>query len=97
VWTLLEHTQRMRELGMPLKRAVLFEGDYGTGKTLGAFLTAQIAVDNGWSFHYCRPGRDNIEEVMQTARLYQPSVVFFEDVDTLTESGDRDTVSRLLD
>jgi len=99
VWTLLEHTQVMRDRAMPLKRAVLFEGDYGTGKTLGAFLTAQIATQpqNGWTFVYCRPGRDDFETVMATARLYQPAVVFFEDVDTIASSGDKDHVSRLLD
>jgi hypothetical protein len=87
----------MRDEKMPLKRAILFEGDYGTGKTLAAFLTAQIATANGWSFHYCRPGRDNIATVMKTARLYQPAVVFFEDVDTIAEGGDADDVSQLLD
>ena len=97
VWALLEYTEQMRRMGLPLKRAVLFEGDYGTGKTLGAFLTAQIAEENGWTFVYCRPGRDDFQTVMNTARLYQPAVVFFEDVDAIAEGGDRDYVSRLLD
>ena len=97
VWSLIEHSQRMRELGMPLKRAVLFEGDFGTGKTLGAFLTAQKAVENGWTFVYCRPAKDDLDTVLATARLYQPAVVFFEDVDTIAGGGDRDHVSRLLD
>jgi transitional endoplasmic reticulum ATPase len=98
VWSLLRHPQRMRELGLPLKRSVLLEGPYGTGKTLGAFLTAQIAVENGWTFIYCRPGEDDLDTVMQTARIYQPAVVFFEDVDSLTEeTTERDEVSKLLD
>ena len=45
VWSLIRHSPKMRELGLPLKRAVLFEGDYGTGKTLGAFLTAQKCLE----------------------------------------------------
>ena len=99
VWSLLDHSTTMREMGMPLKRAVLLEGPYGTGKTLAAFLTAQRATFNGWSFIYCRPGRDNLDYVMGTARLYQPSVVFFEDVDAIAEGStdDRDSVTRLLD
>lgn len=97
IWSLLRHTDKMRSLGMPLKRAVLLEGPFGCGKTLGAFLTAQEAVNNGWTFIYCRPGKDELDTVMQTARLYQPAVVFFEDVDTIASSGDRDHVSQLLD
>lgn len=97
VWSLLEHTDTMRKLNMPLKRSVLLEGPYGTGKTLAAFLTAKVAVENGWSFIYCRPGKDSLDSVMATARLYQPSVVFFEDVDILAENGERDNVTRLLD
>jgi transitional endoplasmic reticulum ATPase len=97
VWSLLRYTDEHRERGLPLKRAVLFEGDYGTGKTLAAFLTAQLAVEKGWTFVYCRPGKDDLDMVMNTARLYQPSVVFFEDVDTIASTGEADRVTRLLD
>jgi transitional endoplasmic reticulum ATPase len=99
VWSLLDYTDVQRELGLPLKRSILMHGPYGTGKTLAAMLTAQRAKVNGWTFIYCRPGKDDIHEVMQTARLYQPSVVFFEDVDSISDVQDeaRDSVSVLLD
>ncbi len=95
VWSLLEHTDAMREQGLPLKRSVLLEGPYGTGKTLAAFLTAQRAVANNWTFIFVRPNKDNLNDAMATAQLYQPSVVFFEDIDT---TGSPDTnASELLD
>jgi transitional endoplasmic reticulum ATPase len=98
LWTLLEQTQVNRDLGLPLKRAVLLHGEYGTGKTLAAYLTGQKAIANGWTFVYCRPGKDDLNYVFQTARLYQPAVVFFEDVDTISEPGDgQDAVTTLLD
>ena len=101
IWSLLEYSESMRALGIPLKRAVLLHGQYGTGKTLAAFRTALKAVENGWTFIYCRPGKDNFLDVMQTARLYQPSVVVLEDVDTIADGtklgvgGDK--VTMLLD
>jgi transitional endoplasmic reticulum ATPase len=98
IWSVLRHTEQLRKLKLARKRAILLEGPYGTGKTLAAFLTAQEAVDNEWTFLYCRPAQDNLHTVMATARLYQPAVVFFEDVDVMTtDEADRDAVSALLD
>lgn len=97
VWSLMRYPEVLTDLGVPLKRAVLFEGPYGTGKTLAAYLTAREAVANGWTFVYCRPAQDNIEEALQTARLYEPCVVFFEDLDTIAEAGDKQVMTRLLD
>lgn len=99
VWAQLRHTERFKELGIPLKRAVLLFGPYGTGKTLAAALTGQEATANGWTFIKARPGRDDLAQVLQTARLYQPACVFYEDVDQIAgsdaESGR--VLSRLLD
>lgn len=98
LWTLLDNTPEMRNLGVSLKRALLFIGDYGTGKTITGLATARIATDNQWTFIKARPGKDNLIEVMQTARLYQPAVVFYEDVDQLTNETTGDTpLSEVLD
>lgn len=97
VWSLLNHTEAQRKAGLPLKRAVLAEGPYGTGKTLMAYLTGQVATKNGWTFIYARPGRDELHTVLQTARMYQPAVVFFEDLDEISDPGQEDSVTKLLD
>lgn len=97
VWSQLRYTDVFREKGESLKRAILLEGPYGTGKTLGASVTAKVAVENGWTYIYCRP-KDNLREVMSMARLYQPAVVLCEDIDTQAagEEG-RDRMSEVLD
>jgi hypothetical protein len=96
IWTPIRHTDRLRSLGVPLKRSVLLAGPFGTGKSLAAMLTAQIAVEHGWTFLQVRPG-DELGEAMQTAVLYSPTVVFYEDVDTIAQDGDPDAVANLLD
>jgi transitional endoplasmic reticulum ATPase len=94
VWSPIRHADVLAKLGQPGKRSVLLEGPYGTGKSLGAYLTALVAVENNWTFILCRPGKDDLGQTLQTARMYQPAVVFFEDLDTIAEPG---TISKVLD
>jgi len=101
IWSPIKHTHLLREAGLPLKRAVLLHGPFGTGKTLAAMLTAQICEQNGWTFVYCRP-QDDIDHTLTTARLYEPAVVFIEDADERTaqiaaRTDGRGGVSKLLD
>lgn len=99
VWVFPKYMEEVKAQNIPLKRAVLLEGTYGTGKTLAAFLTAQVAQENDWTFLYCRPQKDDLIQVMQTAKLYSPAVVFFEDVDVVAAGGGgaQNGVTRLLD
>lgn len=97
LWAPIKHTDVMRREGLSLKRANLLYGPFGTGKTSIGQMTAQIATDNGWTFLSARPGRDKIDDVLRTARLYQPAVVFVEDIDTETSSSDADEVTKLLE
>jgi hypothetical protein len=99
LWSVANHTKTLRELGIPRKRAVCLEGPYGTGKTLAAFLTALVCKNapEPWTFIYARPARDSISDVMAMARLYQPAMVFFEDVDVIANNGDNDAITELLD
>jgi len=93
----IKHTDAMRRESLPLKRAVLLEGPYGTGKTSIGQLVAQVATANGWTFISAKPGRDKVEDVLRTARLYQPAVVFVEDIDGEGSVGDPEAVTRLLE
>lgn len=83
--------------GMSQKRVVLLEGPYGTGKSGLGRTASKVAVANGWTAITARPGVDDPFMVLQTARLYQPAMVFIEDVDTFAASQDPNYVTRLLD
>jgi hypothetical protein len=97
LWSVLKYTDNMRSAGIPIKRSVLLEGPYGTGKSLAGQLTAVEAVKNGWTFIICRPGKDKLETTLQTAQIYAPSVVWFEDIDVVAEGRSNEQVSELLD
>lgn len=97
VWAPLRYSQQMREQGISLKRAVLFAGPYGTGKSMGAMLTAQVAEQNNWTFVMCRTGKDDPATVLQTAALYAPAVVVIEDLDVHAAGNSAIEISRLLE
>lgn len=84
----VRYTNRCRENGVPLKRGILLEGRYGTGKTLTAHRLAQICVENGWTFLYVEDVRD-LDLAVAFAKLYQPCVLFAEDVDRTMPNGPR--------
>ena len=80
LWTPIEQTGYCRTHDVPLKRGVLLEGPYGTGKTLAATVTAKKCEANGWTF--ITVGRVSaLESALQFATNYQPCVVFVEDID----------------
>lgn len=98
VWTPIRWARELRSAGVQLKSAVLLHGTFGVGKTLAAYLTAQECVANGWTFILVRPGQDDFNEAIQTARLYEPAVVFIEDLDTIASAEqEQDRISHLLD
>ena len=97
VWSLLRYTEEFRDEGLRTKRTALLTGPFGSGKSSAGLITAQIATQNGWTFLSARPGVDDVEDVLRTAKLYMPAVVFAEDIDGKASSSDSDAVARLLD
>ncbi len=84
----IRHTDRLRKAGIKLRRTVLLEGDFGTGKTLTAKQTAKVCESNGWTFIYVTNCED-LDRALTMAEQYSPAVVFTEDVDRVM-GGDRD-------
>ena len=97
LWAFIKHESLLASLGQDGKYAVLLSGDYGTGKSLAALLTAQVAVAHGWTFLMCRPGKDNLVQTLELARMYQPAVVFGEDIDTMAGPQSGAVIERHLD
>lgn len=74
-----------RIAGISVKRTMLLHGDYGSGKTATGKLAAQIATSNGWTVMIVRPGA-NFPVSFSFAMKFQPCLLFFEDVDSITGS-----------
>lgn len=99
IWAPITKSELVKAMGTPLKRTVLLEGPYGTGKSLTALVTALLAVQNGWTFIMCRPGADDLKSVFELAQKYEPAVVFAEDLNldaSTKQDGRTQAVETLL-
>lgn len=89
LYTLIQHTAKCKEAGVPLKRGILLAGPYGTGKSMAAYTVAKLSNLNGWTYLYCSSA-DELAHAVRFAHHYQPAIVFCEDIDNVV-SGNRDT------
>lgn len=89
----LKHTAMCRKLKIPLKRGILLEGPYGTGKSLTARMAAKVAQDNGWTF-VLLDRVQGLKTALEFANRYAPAIVFAEDIDRI--ASDRDEAANDL-
>lgn len=95
VWTPIRKTAIARKHNVPLKRGALLWGPYGTGKTLSALVTAKIAEENGWTFIMLDDPK-GLVQALEMAKLYQPAVVFAEDIDRVVVRDRDDNANDIL-
>lgn len=94
------HRLRFREElaseGVAFKSSCLVYGPYGTGKSSFGQIAALDALKHGVTVIFADAGAD-VNQLLQTGRLYGPCLVFVEDIDTYASSGEEDAVSKFLD
>jgi transitional endoplasmic reticulum ATPase len=81
------HTDACRKLKVPLKRGILLEGRYGTGKTLVARDLARECELSGWTFILLDKVQ-GLRVALEFANRYAPAVVFAEDIDRIMTERD---------
>lgn len=99
IMTPLKFAAECRTAGIPLKRGVLLAGPYGTGKSLLARAVAKVGTAHGWTFVYIKDASE-LPEAIRFANMYQPAVIFAEDVDrhvTGERTDDMDQILNTLD
>lgn len=95
VWTPIRATAQARKHNISLKRGALLWGEFGTGKTLSALVTAKIAEENGWTFIMLDDPK-GLVQALEMAKLYQPAVVFAEDIDRVVVRDRDDNANDIL-
>lgn len=95
LFTPIEKTEQCRKYKIPLKRGILLEGPYGTGKTLTAYVTAKKCVDNGWTFIYLESVKD-LQRAIYFAQQYGPAAIFAEDIDQVLKGNRGDEMNGIL-
>lgn len=86
----LERRELCKTLDIPTAPKTLLYGAFGTGKTEFGLLTAEVANRNDVTFIMHDGSRDGIEGLkmaLRAARMYQPSVLFIEDMDQYMKEG----------
>jgi len=83
----IKHTVECKKNKIPVKRGVLLEGPYGTGKSLTARMTANVCEQNGWTFVLLDKVQ-GLQTALEFANRYSPAVVFAEDIDRIATVRD---------
>lgn len=96
VWYVLRHPEVAARKRVSLKRSALFKGGFGGGKTSATIITAQIAVENGWTVFFAKTSED-INQVILNSRRYRRVLVIIEDVDRQAATQDDNRISQLLE
>jgi hypothetical protein len=75
----ITHAAKLRELGIGGQRGILMHGKYGTGKSLVAYHTAQLCLQQDRTFILC--DCKMLGAAVQISRFLEPSALFVEDFD----------------
>jgi hypothetical protein len=90
IFTPITRVKELAANGIPIKRATLLAGKYGTGKTLAAAVAAKLAVGVGMTYIYVPHAREIADAINFSAPYQDPAVlIFVEDIDR-EMSGERD-------
>jgi ATPases of the AAA+ class len=95
IFTVIEHYESLRKLGIQTKRANLLVGRPGVGKTMTATIASKLCVVHGRTFIYVADVRKLVEAVA-FARQYAPAMIFAEDIDRVMSGPRTPAIDEIL-
>lgn len=100
LWVLIEKTDQCRRDSVRIRRKVLFQGRFGTGKTMAALATAKKATEHGFTVFYLEPtvpeASGAVEFMFELSRKYPPTLLIIEDFDREQRLGDFAGMGRMM-
>jgi len=92
LFVLMQKTEQLRRDGVRIRRKVLFQGRFGTGKTMAALVAAKLGIENGFTVYYLEPTSQDasgaVEFMLQLCKKYPPAMLVIEDFDREQRLGD---------
>lgn len=97
VWAPIRHHDQFRKQYGNIKRGVLMEGTYGTGKTLSVSNTAKLGKEHGFTVVYCKKTTE-FEKALRVCRNYQNpcGLLIVEDIDIELAAGRSDALNQII-
>lgn len=96
VWNRMRYPNNFRRNQQSVKRGVLLQGAFGTGKSLTSYCTAQLAMETGFTYFYLKSA-DQFLTGYKLAQLYGPSVFFVEDCDAIFKGERNQAMNAILE
>jgi ATPase family associated with various cellular activities (AAA) len=83
----IKNQEECRRHNIPMKRGILLEGPYGTGKSLTAAMVARVCEENNVTFILLNKVQ-GLKTALELAVRFGHSVVFSEDIDLIAQDRD---------
>lgn len=97
IWTVVKYPAQVKKAGVKMRKGTLLYGPYGTGKSLVARITADMAEEYEWTFLYCRQPESLMRAFEFARTMGTRTIIFCEDFDVIVERNDQNALQNLLD
>lgn len=97
---LMQKTDQLRRDGVRIRRKVLFQGRFGTGKTMAGLVAAKTGVENGFTVYYLEPTNSDasgaVGFMLELCKKYSPAILIVEEYDREQRLGDFHGMTKMM-
>lgn len=97
---LIQKTDQLRHNGVRIRRKVLLQGRFGTGKTMAGLVAAKMGIENGFTVYYLEPTNPDasgaVGFMLELCKKYPPAMLIIEDFDREQRLGDFHGMTKMM-